>query len=156
MGHVIEIDGYSLFIHKCYALHTDLRELGLLSWLLKQVLNFLRADFNLIDAALLRRFVYLRCYYLIQAYGNIIWILDQFRELLYLVFDGDFDGFENIWTQNFCLIEVLRSLSIIVLANWRVYGVNCTIEKLLGRSVKENDFLVWLGNNEKAFVHAVK
>ena len=76
MGHVIEIYGYSLFVHKCYALHTDLRELCLLIWLLKQVLNFLRADFNLIDAALLRRFVYLRYYYLIQAYGNIFWIFD--------------------------------------------------------------------------------
>ena len=89
-----------MFIHKFYALHTDLRKYGLLigSWggLLLQVTLSSLVDFDLIDATLLRRFVYLRCYDLIQAYGLIVWILNKFRELIHLIFDSDFDGLENI------------------------------------------------------------
>ena len=69
MGHIIEINGNSLFLHKCYAFHTDLRELGLLLELLCQLFLSSRVDFYLIDAAFLRWLVHLRCYYLIQAYG---------------------------------------------------------------------------------------
>ena len=96
MGHIIEINGYSLFIHKFYAFHTNLHKYGLLIGLLLQVTLSSLVDFDLIDATLLRRFVYLRCYDLIQAYGLIIWILNKFRELIHLVFDGNFDGLENI------------------------------------------------------------